>query len=74
MAVEMEKKPRALRIVEGTVAELELELNALLEDYTALVWNFSPVGAEIRGVVVLISNSVVQRQQLAAAGRMGRIP
>ena len=61
-------KPLRLRIVGGTRAEVERELNELLDDYVAMVWNFVAVGDKVEANVVLFHNSVLMRAQIAAAG------
>jgi hypothetical protein len=66
--MDIEKKPRRLRIVTGTVAELEDQLNHLLNDYNAIVWAFAPVADAMRGTVVLLHNSVVMQQAIAQGG------
>ena len=61
-------KPLRLRIVGGTRAEVERELNEILEEYSAVVWNFVAVGDRVEANVVLFHNSVIARAQLASAG------
>lgn len=68
--MDVESKPRRLRIVTGTVAELEEQLNRLLNDYNAIVWAFSPVVDVMHGTVVLLHNSVLMQQALARPGTM----
>jgi hypothetical protein len=70
--MEAEIKPRRLRIVTGTVAELEYELNQLLNDYNAIVWSFAAVGDAMHGTVVLLHNSVLMQQALAQPAVMRR--
>ena len=65
--MEMETKPRRLRIVGGTREEVERELNQLLEDYTAIAWNFVAVGDRCEANVVLFHNSVMRQAALAQA-------
>lgn len=70
--MDAEVKPRKLRIVSGTVAELEDQLNRLLNDYNAIVWSFAPIGEAMCGTVVLVHNSVLMRRALAQPGPMVR--
>lgn len=69
--MEMETKPRRLRIVGGTREQVELELNSLLEEYTAIAWNFVSVGDRIEANVVLFHNSVMRQAALAQAAAAG---
>jgi len=68
--MDAEIKPRKLRIVTGPVAELEDQLNRLLNDYNAIVWHFAPLGDAMHGTVVLLHNSVLMQQALARGGAM----
>jgi hypothetical protein len=68
--MEFEKKPRRLRIVTGTVAEVEEQLNQLLDSYLATQYNYAVVGDELRVTVVLLHESVVRMHQIAQAGAM----
>ena len=70
--LDAEIKPRKLRIVTGSVAELEVQLNHLLQDYNAIVWHFAPIGDAMHGTVVLLHNSVLMQQALARPGAMVR--
>lgn len=66
--MDAEIKPRKLRIVTGSVAELEELLNRLLNDYNAIVWHFAPLGEAMHGTVVLLHNSVLMQRALAQPG------
>lgn len=66
--MDIESKRRKLRIVTGTVAELEEQLNRLLNDYNAIVWSFAPLGVAIHGTVVLLHNSVLMQRAIATPG------
>jgi hypothetical protein len=68
--MDAEIKPRKLRIVTGTVAELEDQLNRLLEHYNAIVWSFAPVADAMHGTVVLLHNSILIQRALAQPGAM----
>jgi len=70
--MDAEIKPRRLRIVTGTVAEVEDQLNRLLSDYNAIVWAFAAVGDAMHGTVVLLHNSVLMQQALAQPAVMRR--
>ena len=60
-------KPLRIRIVGGTREHVERELNQLIDDYVATVWNFVAVEGKVEANVVLFHSSVVLRNQLAAA-------
>jgi hypothetical protein len=70
--MDAEIKPRRLRIVSGTVHEVEEQLNRMLDDYMTIMWNWVTVGAELRVSVVLMHQSEVRKAQLMMAGQMGR--
>ena len=70
--VDAEIKPRRLRIVTGSVAELEDQLNRLLNDYNVIVWAFAPIADAMHGTVVLLHNSVLVQQALAQPAVMRR--
>ena len=65
-------KPQRLRIVSGRPAEVEAELNQLLESYSAAVWNIGPGAQGAIVTVVLLHESVIRQQQIAAA-RMAQV-
>jgi len=46
------------------VHELEFELNQLLNDYVALVWNFLAVGDHVHGTVVLLHQGEMRKAAL----------
>ena len=71
MSIDPERRPRRLRILSGTVEELELQLNTVLDEYMALVWNFQVVGERIHGTVVMVHASEIRKQQLAQGAVMG---
>jgi hypothetical protein len=56
---------RALRIVSGTAAEVEAELNVLLEAYVPTVWNFQPGANGALVSVVLVHSREIRKAQLA---------
>ena len=70
--INIERKPRRLRIISGTVAEVEEQLNRVLDDYVTIMWNWATVGAELRCTVVLMHQSEMRKAQLMMAGQMGR--
>lgn len=72
MSISVETKPRRLRIVSQPVAELEVTLNGLLDDYVATVWSFQEVAGEVVGTVVLVHMSEIRKQQFAAQPVMVR--
>lgn len=65
-------KPRALRIVSGEYHAVEEQLNLLLKEYAALVWNFLEINGEVRVSVVLVHQSEFRKAQLLQ-GAGGRI-
>jgi len=58
-----------LRIVSGPTAEVEVELNRMLDDYTAIVWSFYDCGGVPTASVVLLSNAEVRKAAFMSAGR-----
>jgi len=54
-------------MVEGASNGKPLRLR-ILEEYSAVVWNFVAVGDRVEANVVLFHNSVIARAQLASAG------
>lgn len=70
--MDAEIKPRRLRIISGTVAEVEEQLNRMLHDYMAIMWNWATVGAELRCTVVLMHQSEMRKAQLMMGGQIGR--
>jgi hypothetical protein len=68
----LETKPRKLRIVTGPVAEVEDELNRLLDEYNAIVWSFHECAGVAWASVVLLHESVFMQQALAQPGVMRR--
>jgi hypothetical protein len=69
-AVEIDKKPRRLRIVSGPVHEIEEQLNLLLDKYTATQFAYSVVGNEVHMTVVMLHESVLRMMQIAQPGVM----
>lgn len=70
--MEIEHKPRRLRIITGPVEVIEEQLNLLIDDYSVLVWHFAAVGERMHSTVVLLSVSEIRKMQLAQAPMMGR--
>ena len=64
-----EIKPRRLRLVSGTIAEVEVELNRLLDHYIATQYNYAVVDNQLICTVMLLHESVVRMQQIAMAGQ-----
>ena len=67
----IETKPPKLRILSGTPQAVEYELNLLLNDYAALLWNFAGTGDQVTVTVVLIAASEIRMQQMMQ-GSKGR--
>lgn len=67
-----ERKPRRLRIVSGTVYEIEEQMNRMLDEYVTVMWNWTVVGAELRVSVVLMHQREVRKAQLMMGNQMGR--
>jgi hypothetical protein len=65
--MDITEKPRKLRLLSGDYHAVEEQLNQLLDDYTAIVWNFVEVAADLRVTVVLVHSSVMRQQMLAQA-------
>lgn len=72
MAIEISAVPPALRLIHGKPELVEAQVNALLEDYTALSYSFMVVGAELHAAAILVHSREIRKAQLAAA-RMGRV-
>lgn len=70
--MDLERKPRKLRILTGPVPEVEVELNRLLDEYNAIVWSFHECGGVAWANVVLLHGSVFMQQALAQPGAMRR--
>lgn len=64
-------KPLKIRVIGGNHHEIEQQLNQLLDEYTAVTWNFCPILDQVRVTVVLLHNSVV-RMQMIAQPALGR--
>jgi hypothetical protein len=70
--MDAEIKLDRLRIVSGTTAEVELELNRLLDDYTAITWAFYDCGGVPTASVVLLNNSEMRKAAFLQAGQVRR--
>jgi len=66
--MEPEIKPRRLRIISGTTAEVEEQLNRLLDSYTMTQQAFAVVDNHLVMTVVLVHESVLRMHAIAAAG------
>jgi hypothetical protein len=66
--MDAEAKPRKLRIITGTVEEVEFQLNQLLKDYALSTLNFAVVENKLRMTAILILASELRMQQLMAGG------
>ena len=71
--MDAEIKPRRLRMVTGTVAEVEEQLNRMLDDYMTVSFNYCVVGTELRVTVLLLHQSEMRKAQLMMAGQMGPV-
>jgi len=65
------KRVRRLRIIGGTLDQVEATLEDLLDDYSAVNFSFVPVNGELRACVVLVANRVLMAQKLAATPNGG---
>jgi hypothetical protein len=65
--MEIVTKPPKIRILSGTPAKVEAELNLLLDNYVPSMWAWSQVKDEVIVSVVLVSQSQVRQAQMAAA-------
>ena len=70
--MDAEIKPRKLRILSGPVAEVELELNLMLEDYGVIMWSFHECGGVAWANVVLLSMAEMRMAAFLQAGQMRR--
>jgi len=61
------KRGRRLRIIGGTLDQVEAQLDELVEEYSAVNFSFVPVNGELRACVVLISNRALTSQRLSQA-------
>lgn len=64
MAIEPERVQKRLRILSGTVEEIEFELNQMLDDYAVTVWNITPGTECVIVTVVLIAVSELRKAAL----------
>lgn len=71
--MDVEAKPRKVRIVSGEVEEVELQLNILAESYGAIMWNFSVVDNRMWMTVVMIHESEMRKAALASRAMPGRM-
>jgi hypothetical protein len=71
--MDAEIKPRRLRIISGTTAEVEEQLNRLLDQYTMTQQAFAVVDNQLVMTVVLIHESVLRMHAIAAAGAQRQI-
>jgi hypothetical protein len=65
--MDVNQKPDKLRLISGSYKLVEYELNLLLDDYTAVTWNFAVVADDLRITVVLLHSSVMRQQMIAQA-------
>ncbi len=63
----MTTKLDRLRIISGPTFEVEVELNRMLDDYTAIVWSFYDCGGVPTASVVLLNNTEIRKQSYAQA-------
>jgi hypothetical protein len=67
VAIDINSKPRKVKICSGTPEQLEDQLNAYGDSYSPLIWNFSVVGDRVIGTVVMLHSSVIGQMQIAQA-------
>ena len=60
-----------LRILSGSPAIVEHQLQELLKSYIAATWNFAVVAGELVITVVLVHQSEIMKAQLAAMPPIG---
>jgi len=60
----MDLKPRKLRLVTGTVAQVEEQLNKFIEDYSLQSLTFTVVGTELICTAMLIHESEIRKAQM----------
>jgi len=68
MEIANSQKPRRIRVVSGPIAVVENELEAMFDDWTAMVWNFIEVQGSIVMSVVMVNNSEMRKAAIAQAG------
>jgi len=66
--MDIETKPKPLRIVSGPYREMEHQLNQLLKDYVALVWNLCAIADQMHVTCVMIHQSEMRKMQLMQGG------
>lgn len=71
--MEPERKAKRIRILSGTVPEVEEALNRMLDEYAAIVWSFVAAGDHVQVTVVLIAISEMRMQALAQGGARVRM-
>jgi hypothetical protein len=62
--MELEIKPRPVRIISGSPEEVDHELNSTLKDYAIMQTNFAVVKDSLRVTVVAVHDSEIRKLQL----------
>ena len=61
--MDVEKEPKRFRIVSGDPATVELECNAMFDEYTAFLWNFAVAGDKVIVTALLLHQKEIEKQQ-----------
>ncbi len=64
-----EKFDRNCKVISGTPAVVDREVNRLWNDYTVISWNWAVVKDELTLSCICISNREIRKAQIANAGR-----
>ena len=65
------ERPRRIVIISGYPSEVESQVNAMLDEYTPIAWNFAAVDNRVEVTCLLFHNSVLRMAQLANPGPIG---
>jgi hypothetical protein len=71
VAIDINSKPKKVKICSGDTQQLEDQLNAYGDSYSPLIWNFAVVGDRVIGTVVMLHSSVIGQMQIAQATAQG---
>jgi hypothetical protein len=65
LSIDIAQKPQVLRIVSGSPAEAEREVNALGSDYSIMAYTFSVVKDEMKITFLLMHQSELRKMAIA---------
>jgi hypothetical protein len=69
--LEVNPKPRKIRIVTGTHLEVERQVNELADDYAVNAWSLWSHEGEARVTAVLLHGSIYRQAAIAATSAPG---